>query len=60
MTDVKAMPVIAVVEDEPSISEVVSLYLKRAGYQVQLFADGLAAQEAFLQLKEKGFRFMSG
>ena len=24
-----------VVEDEPSIAEVVSLYLKRAGYQVQ-------------------------
>jgi DNA-binding response OmpR family regulator len=47
MTDVKAMPVIAVVEDEPSISEVVSLYLKRAGFQVQLFADGLEAQQAF-------------
>ena len=41
------MTLIAVVEDEPSISEVVSLYLKRAGYQVQLFADGLAAQAAF-------------
>ena len=41
------MPVIAVVEDEPSISEVVSLYLKRAGFQVQLFADGLEAQQAF-------------
>jgi two-component system, OmpR family, response regulator ResD len=47
MTDVKAMPLIAVVEDEPSISEVVSLYLKRAGYQVQCYADGLAAQAAF-------------
>ncbi len=41
------MTLIAVVEDEPSISEVVSLYLKRAGYQVQLFTDGLAAQEEF-------------
>src|ERR1035437_7706406 len=42
-----AMSLIAVVEDEPSISEVVFLYLKRSGYQVQLYADGLAAQEAF-------------
>ena len=41
------MTLIAVVEDEPSISEVVSLYLKRAGYQVQVYADGLAAQEGF-------------
>jgi len=47
MTDVKAMPVIAVVEDEPSISEVVSLYLKRAGFQVQIFSDGLEAQQFF-------------
>jgi DNA-binding response OmpR family regulator len=47
MSDGAAMSVIAVVEDEPSISEVVSLYLKRAGYQVQLYADGLVAQEAF-------------
>ena len=45
----KTMALIAVVEDEPSISEVVSLYLKRAGYQVQLLADGLAAQEAFFR-----------
>ena len=41
------MTLIAIVEDEPSISEVVSLYLKRAGYQVQLYADGLAAQKGF-------------
>ena len=41
------MTLIAVVEDEPSISEVVSLYLKRAGYLVQRYADGLVAQEAF-------------
>ena len=47
MSDGAAMSVIAVVEDEPSISEVVSLYLKRAGYQVQLYADGLVALEAF-------------
>ena len=47
MSDANAMSLIAIVEDEPSISEVVSLYLKRAGYQVKLYADGLAAQEAF-------------
>jgi DNA-binding response OmpR family regulator len=47
MVDGIVMSLIAVVEDEPSISEVVSLYLKRAGYQVQLFVDGLVAQEAF-------------
>jgi DNA-binding response OmpR family regulator len=40
---------IAVVEDEPSIAEVVSLYLKRAGYQVQTFADGRAARDALTQ-----------
>jgi DNA-binding response OmpR family regulator len=43
------MTEIAVVEDEPSIAEVVSLYLRRAGYQVQTFADGRAAQEALSQ-----------
>jgi DNA-binding response OmpR family regulator len=31
---------ILVVEDEPSIAEVVGLYLQRAGYQVQTAADG--------------------
>ena len=40
-------PLVAIVEDEPSISEVVSLYLKRAGYQVKVFSDGLVAHEAF-------------
>jgi DNA-binding response OmpR family regulator len=34
---------ILVVEDEPSIAEVVSLYLKRAGYRVWLERDGQAA-----------------
>lgn len=34
-----------VVEDEPSIAEVVSLYLKRAGYQVKIVNDGQAALE---------------
>jgi DNA-binding response OmpR family regulator len=37
---------ILVVEDEPSISEVVSLYLRRAGYQVTAVADGHAALKA--------------
>ncbi len=40
---------ILVVEDEPSIGEVVSLYLKRAGYGVTLAGDGQAALEAFKQ-----------
>ncbi|HQY94287.1 response regulator transcription factor [Caldilinea sp.] len=34
---------ILVVDDEPSISEVVSLYLRRAGYQVRVVHDGEAA-----------------
>ena len=34
---------ILVVEDEPSIAEVVSLYLRRAGYIVQVVNDGRAA-----------------
>lgn len=34
---------ILVVEDEASIAEVVSLYLKRAGYEVQIAADGKQA-----------------
>ena len=36
---------ILVIEDEPSIAEVVSLYLRRAGYQVQSAADGQLAQD---------------
>lgn len=36
---------ILVVEDEPSISEVVSLYLRQAGYQVQTLGDGRTALE---------------
>jgi DNA-binding response OmpR family regulator len=34
---------ILVVEDEPSIAEVVSLYLRRAGFEVQVLSDGKAA-----------------
>jgi DNA-binding response OmpR family regulator len=37
---------IMVVEDEPSIAEIVSLYLKRGGFQVQVVRDGEAALEA--------------
>jgi DNA-binding response OmpR family regulator len=37
--------IILVVEDEPSIAEVVCLYLKRAGYQVLQASDGQAALE---------------
>jgi DNA-binding response OmpR family regulator len=36
-------PLILIVEDEPSIAEVVSLYLKRAGYRVLLTTDGQSA-----------------
>lgn len=39
MTDVK----ILIAEDEPSIAEVVSLYLKRAGYQVDVVDNGTDA-----------------
>lgn len=40
---------ILVVEDEPSIGEVVSIYLKRAGYRVSLARDGEAALVALAQ-----------
>ena len=40
------MTKIVVVEDEPSISEVVTLYLRRAGYTVSCYSDGLAALNA--------------
>lgn len=39
-------PSILIVEDEPSIAEVVSLYLRRAGYLVQVAQDGQAALDA--------------
>jgi DNA-binding response OmpR family regulator len=39
-------PTILVVDDEPSIREVVSIYLRRAGYQVVVAHDGQAAIEA--------------
>jgi DNA-binding response OmpR family regulator len=38
---------ILVVEDEASIAEVVSLYLKRAGYAVQIASDGKQAMNIF-------------
>jgi DNA-binding response OmpR family regulator len=37
---------ILVVEDEASIAEVVSLYLKRAGFQVQIASDGRQAMNS--------------
>ena len=39
-----AEDLILIVEDEPSIAEVVGLYLNRAGYQVTFARDGLEAQ----------------
>jgi DNA-binding response OmpR family regulator len=39
------IPQILIVEDEPSIAEVVSLYLRRAGYQVHNVRDGKTALE---------------
>ena len=36
---------ILVVEDEPSLAEVVSIYLTRAGFQVQIAADGKEAMK---------------
>ena len=40
---------ILIVEDEPSIAEVVSLYLRRAGYQVTVVGDGAAALDVLEQ-----------
>ena len=40
---------ILVVEDEPSIAEIVGLYLNRAGYEVVIAADGAAALEVLEQ-----------
>jgi DNA-binding response OmpR family regulator len=40
---------ILVVDDEPSIREVVGLYLERAGFRVTSAADGLTALEALTQ-----------
>jgi DNA-binding response OmpR family regulator len=40
---------IYVIEDEPSIAEVVNLYLRRAGYQVKILSDGQSAMDALAQ-----------
>ncbi len=40
---------ILIVEDEPSIAEVVTLYLRRAGYEAQVERDGLAALKRLAQ-----------
>lgn len=37
---------VLVVDDEPTIGEVVSVYLERAGYETRVAADGLAALDA--------------
>jgi len=42
---------ILIVEDESSIAEVVSLYLKRAGYNVQIASDGRQAMNSFERRK---------
>jgi DNA-binding response OmpR family regulator len=42
---------ILIVEDEPSIAEVVNLYLRRAGFQTLLAADGDAALKALEQAR---------
>jgi two-component system response regulator ResD len=42
---------ILIVEDEASIAEVVSLYLKRAGYNVQIASDGKQAMSLFEKQK---------
>src|SRR5215216_4323794 len=42
---------VLVVEDEASIAEVVSLYLKRAGFNVQIASDGKQAMNAFQRQK---------
>jgi DNA-binding response OmpR family regulator len=42
-------PEILIVEDEPSIAEVVELYLRRAGYRVQSVRDGSTALEMLEQ-----------
>lgn len=44
-------PTILVVDDEQSISEVVSLYLTRSGYEVKVVHDGRAALQAMTQQK---------
>jgi DNA-binding response OmpR family regulator len=38
-------PTILVVDDEPTVTEVVSIYLERAGYQVMVASDGETALE---------------
>ena len=41
---------IFVIEDEPSVAEVVSLYLRRSGFSVSVFHDGKKALEALENL----------
>jgi DNA-binding response OmpR family regulator len=46
MPSITSTGTILVVEDEPSISEVVSLYLRKAGYQVIVARDGISAMSS--------------
>ena len=43
-------PLVLVVDDEPHITELVGLYLKRAGYRVHAVGDGAAALQAAASL----------
>ena len=43
----KEQPTVLVVEDEPTVAEVVERYLRRDGYVVRIAADGNAALAAF-------------
>ncbi len=42
---------VLVVDDEPMVTEVVERYLQREGYDVRTAADGLAALEAFAEMR---------
>jgi two-component system response regulator ResD len=46
MTEGHVRGSVLVVDDEPTIGEVVSAYLERAGYETRVAADGVAALEA--------------
>ena len=43
---------ILVVDDEPTIAEVVSRYLERAGYEARTAVDGPSAVEAIIRQME--------
>jgi DNA-binding response OmpR family regulator len=47
---------VLVVDDDPTVSDVVRRYLERAGFAVVLAGDGTAALDAFRELVERGDR----